>query len=35
MPNRLKTMKVQNEPDQIGELGNNEDAWPELPSRKE
>lgn len=31
MPNRLKTMKVQNEPDQIKELGNNEDAWPMLP----
>lgn len=35
MPNRLKTMKVQNEPDQTGELGNNEDAWPVLPAGEE
>lgn len=35
MPNRLKTMKVQNEPDQIGKLRNNEDALPVLPGSEE
>lgn len=35
MPNRLETMKMQNEPDQIEELGNDEDACPILPGGEE
>lgn len=35
MPNRLETMKMQNEPDRREELGNDEDACPILPGGEE